>query len=71
MTALGRLVLALAFRCLQSVQRDTVQSCIELISRHYSSDLRNFIVYVSDEIFSKLKSTKRFEQQKYIYDCYI
>uniref|UniRef100_A0A1B0FP62 Pan3 C-terminal knob domain-containing protein n=1 Tax=Glossina morsitans morsitans TaxID=37546 RepID=A0A1B0FP62_GLOMM len=46
LTALGRLVLALACRCLQSVQRDSVQSSIEMISRHYSSDLRNFIVYL-------------------------
>ncbi|XP_075163489.1 poly(A) specific ribonuclease subunit PAN3 isoform X5 [Haematobia irritans] len=46
LTALGRLVLALACRCLQSVQRDNVQSSIEMVSRHYSSDLRNFIVYL-------------------------
>ncbi|XP_055846663.1 PAN2-PAN3 deadenylation complex subunit PAN3 isoform X2 [Episyrphus balteatus] len=46
LTALGRLVLALACRCLQSVQRDSVQSSIDLVSRHYSSDLRNFIVYL-------------------------
>ncbi|XP_036338330.1 PAN2-PAN3 deadenylation complex subunit PAN3 isoform X3 [Rhagoletis pomonella] len=46
LTALGRLVLALACRCLQSVQRENVQSSIEMVSRHYSNDLRNFIVYL-------------------------
>lgn len=44
LTALGRLVLALACRCLQSVQRENVQNSIEMVSRHYSTDLRNFIV---------------------------
>lgn len=46
LTALGRLVLALACRCLQSVQRENVQNSIEMVSRHYSTDLRNFIVYL-------------------------
>lgn len=44
LTALGRLVLALACRCLQSVQRDNVQSSIDMVTRNYSTDLRNFIV---------------------------
>ncbi|XP_067646896.1 PAN2-PAN3 deadenylation complex subunit PAN3 isoform X2 [Eurosta solidaginis] len=46
LTALGRLVLALACRCLQAVQRENVQASIEMVSRHYSNDLRNFIVYL-------------------------
>ncbi|KRK01458.1 PAN2-PAN3 deadenylation complex subunit PAN3 isoform X3 [Drosophila yakuba] len=46
LTALGRLVLALACRCLQSVQRDNVQSSIDMVTRNYSTDLRNFIVYL-------------------------
>ncbi|KAM7356369.1 poly(A) specific ribonuclease subunit PAN3 isoform 6-T13 [Cochliomyia hominivorax] len=45
LTALGRLVLSLACRFLHSVQHN-VQSSIEMVSRHYSSDLRNFIVYL-------------------------
>lgn len=44
LTQLGKLVLALACRCLQSVQRDNFQTSIELVSRQYSSDLRNFIL---------------------------
>lgn len=46
LTALGKLILALACRSLQSVQRDQIQNSIELISRHYSSDLRNIILYL-------------------------
>ncbi|XP_033242590.1 PAN2-PAN3 deadenylation complex subunit PAN3 isoform X2 [Drosophila miranda] len=46
LTALGRLVLALGCRCLQSVQRDNVQSSIDMVTRNYSTDLRNFIVYL-------------------------
>uniref|UniRef100_A0AAG5D5N0 PAN2-PAN3 deadenylation complex subunit PAN3 n=1 Tax=Anopheles atroparvus TaxID=41427 RepID=A0AAG5D5N0_ANOAO len=44
LTALGKLILALACRSLQSVQRDQIQNSIELVSRHYSSDLRNIIL---------------------------
>ncbi|KAL5291436.1 PAN3 family protein [Megaselia abdita] len=46
LTQLGKLVLALACRCLQSVQRDNFQTSIELVSRQYSSDLRNFILFL-------------------------
>lgn len=46
LTSLGKLVLALACRCLHSVHRDNVQSSIELVSRQYSSDLRNLIIYL-------------------------
>ncbi|EAA11807.3 AGAP005680-PA [Anopheles gambiae str. PEST] len=42
--ALGKLILALACRSLQSVQRDQIQSSVELVSRHYSSDLRNILI---------------------------
>lgn len=44
LTALGKLILALACRSLQSVQRDQIQNSIELVSRHYSQDLRNIIL---------------------------
>ncbi|XP_037940284.1 PAN2-PAN3 deadenylation complex subunit PAN3 [Teleopsis dalmanni] len=46
LTELGRLVLALACRCLQSVQRNNVQTSLETVARHYSNDLRNLIVYL-------------------------
>ncbi|XP_037907770.1 PAN2-PAN3 deadenylation complex subunit PAN3 isoform X2 [Hermetia illucens] len=46
LTSLGKLVLALACRCLHSVHRDNVQTSIELVSRQYSSDLRNLIIYL-------------------------
>uniref|UniRef100_A0A182LY71 PAN2-PAN3 deadenylation complex subunit PAN3 n=1 Tax=Anopheles culicifacies TaxID=139723 RepID=A0A182LY71_9DIPT len=42
--ALGKLILALACRSLQSFQRDQIQSSVELVSRHYSSDLRNILI---------------------------
>ncbi|GAB0094648.1 PAN2-PAN3 deadenylation complex subunit PAN3 [Sergentomyia squamirostris] len=46
LTSLGKLVLALACRCLHSIHRDQVQASIELVARHYSSDLRNLILYL-------------------------
>uniref|UniRef100_A0A182WIF7 PAN2-PAN3 deadenylation complex subunit PAN3 n=1 Tax=Anopheles minimus TaxID=112268 RepID=A0A182WIF7_9DIPT len=42
--ALGNLILALACRSLQSFQREQIQSSVELVSRHYSSDLRNILI---------------------------
>ncbi|XP_050097664.1 PAN2-PAN3 deadenylation complex subunit PAN3 [Anopheles aquasalis] len=44
LTALGKLILALACRSLQSVQREQLQTSVELVTRHYSSDLRNIIL---------------------------
>lgn len=46
LTSLGKLVLALACRCLHSVQEDRIQSSISVVSRNYSSDLRNLVLYV-------------------------
>jgi PAB-dependent poly(A)-specific ribonuclease subunit 3 len=44
--ALGRLVLSLACKSMLAVKRDNIQTSMELVSRSYSSDLRNLIVYV-------------------------
>uniref|UniRef100_A0A0A9X0K3 PAN2-PAN3 deadenylation complex subunit PAN3 n=3 Tax=Lygus hesperus TaxID=30085 RepID=A0A0A9X0K3_LYGHE len=46
LTALGKLVLALACRSLIAVQRDNLQTSLELMSRTYSSDLRNLVIYL-------------------------
>uniref|UniRef100_A0A1L8DXV8 PAN2-PAN3 deadenylation complex subunit PAN3 n=1 Tax=Nyssomyia neivai TaxID=330878 RepID=A0A1L8DXV8_9DIPT len=46
LTSLGKLVLALACRCLHSIHRDQVQASIEMVARNYSSDLRNLILYL-------------------------
>lgn len=46
LSALGKLVIALACRCLQSVHRDQIQHSLDLIARHYSSDLKNLITYL-------------------------
>lgn len=54
LTALGKLIIALACRCLQSVHRDQIQHSIDLISRHYSSDLKNLITYLLSP--NKMKS---------------
>lgn len=54
LTALGKLIIALACRCLQSVTRDQIQHSIDLISRHYSSDLKNLITYLLSP--NKMKS---------------
>ncbi|XP_057334971.1 PAN2-PAN3 deadenylation complex subunit PAN3 [Microplitis mediator] len=44
--ALGKLVLALACRSLLAVHRDNIQASLELVARSYSTDLRNFILYL-------------------------
>ncbi|XP_059488962.1 PAN2-PAN3 deadenylation complex subunit PAN3 isoform X3 [Neocloeon triangulifer] len=44
--ALGRLVLALACKSMLAVKRENIQTSLELVSRSYSSDLRNLIVYL-------------------------
>lgn len=44
--ALGKLVLALACRSLLAVHRDNMQASLELVSRSYSTDLRNLILYL-------------------------
>lgn len=43
MTALGRIILALACNNLMCYQRDNIQSAIELVQRNYSPDLKNLI----------------------------
>ncbi|XP_059155645.1 PAN2-PAN3 deadenylation complex subunit PAN3-like isoform X2 [Physella acuta] len=46
MTALGRIILALACNNLMCYQRDNIQSAIELVQRNYSPDLKNLICYL-------------------------
>uniref|UniRef100_A0A069DZG7 PAN2-PAN3 deadenylation complex subunit PAN3 n=1 Tax=Panstrongylus megistus TaxID=65343 RepID=A0A069DZG7_9HEMI len=46
LTALGKLILALACRSLIAVQRDNLQTSLDLMSRTYSSDLRNLVIYL-------------------------
>lgn len=46
LTALGKLVLALGCKSTMSVQRENIQTAIELVARTYTSDLRNLIMYL-------------------------
>lgn len=46
LTSLGKLILALACKNLQSIQRDRIQSSVEMVSRVYSNDLRHLILYL-------------------------
>jgi len=46
LTALGKLVLALACRSLMAVQRENLQTSLDLMSRSYSADLRNLVIYL-------------------------
>lgn len=48
LTALGKLLLALSCCSLLAVQRDNLQTCMELMTRNYSLDLRHLIVYVRE-----------------------
>ncbi|XP_076318798.1 poly(A) specific ribonuclease subunit PAN3 isoform X2 [Tachypleus tridentatus] len=44
--AFGKVVLALACNSLAAVQRENVQTSMELVSRNYSPDLRNLLMYL-------------------------
>ncbi|CAD5119405.1 DgyrCDS8020 [Dimorphilus gyrociliatus] len=46
LTYLGKVILALACNSVAGIQRDRVSASIELVSRNYSTDLRNVIVYL-------------------------
>lgn len=46
LTSLGKLMLALACKSLQSIQRERIQASIDMISRIYSADLRHLIIYL-------------------------
>lgn len=43
---MGKVILALACNSVAGIQRDRVSASIELVSRNYSTDLRNVIVYL-------------------------
>lgn len=44
LTALGKLVLALACKSTMSVQRENIQTALDLVTRTYTPDLRNLIM---------------------------
>lgn len=46
LSALGKLVLALACKSLIAVQRENIQTSLELVARTYTPDLRNLIMYL-------------------------
>lgn len=46
LVAFGKVVLALACNSLTAVHRSNLQTSLELVSRNYSSDLRNLILYL-------------------------
>lgn len=46
LTALGRLILNMTCGSLRAVQRENIQTSIELMSRNYSMDLRNLVLYL-------------------------
>ncbi|KAK9722665.1 Pan3 Pseudokinase domain [Popillia japonica] len=46
LTALGKLVLALACKSTMAVQRENISTAIDVVTRTYTSDLRNLIMYL-------------------------
>ncbi|XP_064636086.1 PAN2-PAN3 deadenylation complex subunit pan3-like isoform X2 [Lineus longissimus] len=46
MVSLGKVVLALACNSVFAIQRDHIQSSMELVARNYSTDLKNLILYL-------------------------
>ena len=46
MISLGKVVLALACNSVMAIQRDNLQTSMELVARNYSADLKNLILLV-------------------------
>ncbi|XP_060519443.1 PAN2-PAN3 deadenylation complex subunit Pan3 [Cylas formicarius] len=46
LTALGKLVLALACKSTMAVQRENISTALDIVSRSYTLDLRNLIMYL-------------------------
>ncbi|BFZ24441.1 hypothetical protein BsWGS_27480 [Bradybaena similaris] len=46
LTAMGKIILALACNSLMCVQRESIQSAVDLVQRNYSPDLKNLICYL-------------------------
>ncbi|XP_037286439.2 poly(A) specific ribonuclease subunit PAN3 isoform X2 [Rhipicephalus microplus] len=46
LVSLGKLVLALACNTMAAIQRENLQQSMDLVSRNYSTDLRNLILYL-------------------------
>lgn len=46
LTALGKLVLALACKSTMAVQRENISTALDIVSRSYTTDLRNLIMYL-------------------------
>ncbi|CAG9856789.1 unnamed protein product [Phyllotreta striolata] len=46
LTALGKVVLALACKSTTAVQRENINTALEIVGRSYTSDLRNLIMYL-------------------------
>ena len=45
--SLGKVVLALACNSIMGIQREHIQQSMELVSRNYTADLKNLILFVS------------------------
>ena len=43
---MGKVVLALACNSIMGIQREHIQQSMELVSRNYSADLKNLILFV-------------------------
>ena len=44
--SLGKIVLALSCNSFIAIQRENIQQSMELVTTHYSNDLRNLIMYL-------------------------
>ncbi|PIK44316.1 putative PAB-dependent poly(A)-specific ribonuclease subunit PAN3-like [Apostichopus japonicus] len=51
--SLGKVILALACNSVQAIQRQHIQSSMELVAQHYSSDLKNLIIFNGDVSWSE------------------
>ena len=46
LVSLGKIVLALSCNSFIAIQRENIQQSMELVTTHYSNDLRNLIMYL-------------------------
>ena len=54
LSSLGKVILALACNSIIGIQRDRLQTSMEIVNRNYSADLRHFLMSVYDYCVNEL-----------------
>ena len=63
---MGKVVLALACNSIMGIQREHIQQSMELVSRNYSADLKNLILFVGIRIYFSIWTKKAVKLQRHV-----